>query len=219
MEQGIERSRQNYIRRGEDRRVIRCSRDLCVCLLFLSRCMRPEGPWQQLAAAFADNDLSTPHYMTRNLSPTTVGYAGAPLSPPSRSHPTKGEDIKGTKERDKGENYNLGRAWPVLFTLLPRDLLSVPALVHFSPGRLRRRPTSHPRALQKSNHRPDSVVLPEPSQRWRPRMLPPAAFPHSPPQLPDLRGPCLALREQMMPRLSLPRVAPPTVTRHQPLGP
>ena len=133
-----------------------------------------------------------------NMSPTTVGYTGPPLSPPSQSRLTEGKDIKGTKEKTK-ERYKLGRAWPVLFTILPCDLLSFPDLVHSSPGRLCRRPTPYPRALQQLYHCPNSVVLPEPPQRWRPRVLPPTILSHSPPQFSDLRGPCLALRKQMVP--------------------
>ena len=35
-----------------------CGRCVCVyALYFLSRCMRPEGPWQRLAAALADSGL------------------------------------------------------------------------------------------------------------------------------------------------------------------
>ena len=46
----------------------------CVYVFYLlSRCMRPEGPWQRLAAALADSSLFYTPLHDRILSPTTVG--------------------------------------------------------------------------------------------------------------------------------------------------
>ena len=70
------------------------------------------------------------------------------------------EKIPKGQTKETNERYNLGRAWPVLFTFLPWDLISIPVLIHSGPGSLRRPLTPHPRALQELNHRPDSVVLP-----------------------------------------------------------
>ena len=58
---------------------------VCVCLVFLSRYMRLEGPWQRLAAALADSSLFYTPIHDHDLSPTTVGYTGAILSPASRA--------------------------------------------------------------------------------------------------------------------------------------
>ena len=55
-------------------------RDACVYVLnLLSRCMRPEGPWQRLAAALADSSIFyTPIILhDQILSPTSVGQTGA----------------------------------------------------------------------------------------------------------------------------------------------
>ena len=62
------------------------SLSVCVYVFyFLSRCMRPEGPWQRLAAALADSSLFYLPLYDRILSPTTMGYTGATLSPPSHA--------------------------------------------------------------------------------------------------------------------------------------
>ena len=59
---------------------------VCVYVFyFLSRCMRPEGPWQRLAAALADSSFFYLPLYDRILSPTTMGYTGATLSPPSHA--------------------------------------------------------------------------------------------------------------------------------------
>ena len=53
---------------------------VCACVYvfyFLSRCMRPEGPWQRLATALADSSLFYLPLYDRILSPTTMGYTGA----------------------------------------------------------------------------------------------------------------------------------------------
>ena len=116
----------------------------CVYVFYLiTRCMRPEGPWQRLAAALADSSaFLTPPKHDQTLSSTTVGYAGATPSPPPRTPPDQGKGNKRTKER-----YILGRARPVLLALLPWDLLSIPILVNPGPGQLRQGSTSHPRIL------------------------------------------------------------------------
>ena len=52
----------------------------CVCnQVFIHRYMRPEGPWQRLAAALADSSGILRDHI---LSPTEmIGPSGAPLSP------------------------------------------------------------------------------------------------------------------------------------------
>ena len=165
-------------------------------------------------AALSDSSLFYIPITDRILSPTTAGYTGATLSPPSQTAQQKEKVVRGPRKETKETQPRVGPAHP---RCPARDLLFVPILVHSSPGRLRRRPTPHLRVFQKLYHRPNSVILPEPPQRWRPRLLPPTIFSHSPPQFPDLRGPCPALRKKVMPRLSPPTVAP-TVARRQPLG-
>ena len=101
---------------------------MCVCLLFVSRCMRPEGPWQRPAAALAGSSDYHPLLHDRLPSPTTMDYTGASLSPTTLSRLTKekkGKSGKMTKERD-----SLGRARPALLATLPDTLLSIPILIH-----------------------------------------------------------------------------------------
>ena len=58
----------------------RLSAPWCVYLLyFLSRCMRPEGPWQRLAAALSGNSSFPVPIHDRILSPTAMGYTGQPF--------------------------------------------------------------------------------------------------------------------------------------------
>ena len=47
--------------------------------------MRPEGPWQRLAAALADSSLFYLPLYDRILSPTTMGYTGATHPSPVHS--------------------------------------------------------------------------------------------------------------------------------------
>ena len=158
-----------------------------------------------------------PHYMTVTCPQPLWAILGRPLPLLPRPPDIRKGYQKRTKEKTK-ERYTLGRARAVLLALLPQGLVSVPVLIHSSPRRLRRRPTPHPRALQKLHHRPDSVVLPEPSQRWRPRVFPSTILSHSPPQLPNLGPPRSTLREQMVTRLPPAAVTPPTLVGLQPLG-
>ena len=62
---------------------------VCVFLVFVSRCMRPEGPWQLLAAALTDSSafLTSPT-KDQILSPTTGDHTGATPSPSSHIRPT-----------------------------------------------------------------------------------------------------------------------------------
>ena len=55
----------------------------CAYVFYLiSRCMRPEGPLQRLAATLADSSaFLTPPKHGRILSPTTLGHTGATPSP------------------------------------------------------------------------------------------------------------------------------------------
>ena len=186
----------------------------------ISRCMQPEGPWQRLAVALAESSaFLTPPTKRPDPVPNHCGlYWGNPFSsfprPPNKREKAAKRQRKGTKEK-----YILGRARPVVLALLPRDLISIPAFVRPGPGHLCRRSTPHPRILQKLYHRSDGVILPQAPQRWRPRVLPPAILSHSLPQPPDMGGPRLALRKQVMPRLSPSTTAPPpALVRPQPLG-
>ena len=77
---------------------------MCVCLLFVSRCMRPEGPWQRLAAALAGSSDYHPLLHDRLPSPTTMGYTGASLSPTTLSRLTKErKKKKGRWKDDEGK--------------------------------------------------------------------------------------------------------------------
>ena len=67
---------------------------VCVFLYLLTRYMRPEGPWQRLAAALADSSAFLNPFRDQILSPTTMGHTGAALSPPPHHPPNEGEDIK-----------------------------------------------------------------------------------------------------------------------------
>ena len=72
--------------------------------------------------------------------------------------------------------------------------------------------------FSRNSTRPDRVIFPQPSQRWFPRVLPPAILPHSLPKLPDLGGPCPTLRKEVMARLPPAAVTPPALVQLQPLG-
>ena len=136
---------------------------------------------------------ATPGY----LSPTTLSCAGATLSPnPMFRRNKKKRNHIGPRKRNKG-NHLLGRAKPVLLTLLPQDLL--PTLVHSQSYQLCRCPATGSCPLEELNHRSDSIVLPEPSQGGCPWVLPPAIISYPLPQLPNLRGPRSALDKQMKP--------------------
>ena len=75
---------------------------------------------------------------------------------------------KMTNERYEGK-YSLGRARPALLAALPGTPLSIPILIQSSPGR---HPATYPRVFQELNHRLCGFLLPQPSQRWCPRVLP-----------------------------------------------
>ena len=160
---------------------------VCVCLLFISRCMRPKEPWQRLAAALADSSaFQTPPLHDRALSPTTMGYTGAPLlllpisAGQKKSNRRQGKNTK--------EKYSLGRTRPALFTLRgPGDLLA-PVLINSNLGHLSRRPAPHPRALQEFQNCPYGLLPPQPPQSRRPPVLPEAVPSHSCPQPPYLGG-------------------------------
>ena len=98
---------------------------MCVCLLFIARCMLP-------AAALADSGAFL-HLLLHDqlLFLITLSYTRVSV-PYSRNPPDKGGVIRRKKEKDKGK-YILGRAWPVLLPLLPWGLLSVPTFAHSSP--------------------------------------------------------------------------------------
>ena len=68
-------------------------------LYLLSRCMRPEGPWQRLAAALADSSLFYIPIIWPDPVPNHNGlYWGNPFSSfPDRL--TKGKGNKRTKEK------------------------------------------------------------------------------------------------------------------------
>ena len=73
---------------------------VCVCLLFISRCMRPEGPWQRLAAALADSSAFYSPLQDQILSPTTLSYTGASLPPTPFIRQTK---ERMSQEKGKGQ--------------------------------------------------------------------------------------------------------------------
>ena len=58
---------------------------VCAGLVFVSRCIRPEGPWQRLAAALVDSSaFLTPFYMTGSCPQPLWVILGNPFLPQYR---------------------------------------------------------------------------------------------------------------------------------------
>ena len=176
----------------------------CVFLYLLTRCMRPEGPWQQR--------FSHPLSKTKSCPQPLWVILGNPclLLPIIRR--TK-ERISKRQRKETKEKYSLGRARPALLAFQP--LPDTLPIIRFRPSHSRG-PGPNRRVLQKFNHCLRRLP-PHPSHRRRPGMLPLAIFPDPLPQSPDLRLPRPALYKEVMTRLPLPAAAPAPV-RLQPLG-
>ena len=77
---------------------------VCMSWIYYLAACGPKGRDSGLLLPLRTAAFPTPPLHDQGLSPTTVGYTGAPLSPPSQDRPTK----KKRYQKDKGKGQKKG---------------------------------------------------------------------------------------------------------------
>ena len=171
---------------------------MCLCdIVFLSRYMRPEGPWQRR------------WLLLYTLFPCArtglTGHSGPPTPPTVRKDKRKKKTPRPPPEGEtKGKMHS--RA-----SLGPPPLLPHPPPIPW--GHSPRSDAPHPRGAQKFQNGVRGPPLPQISHRRGSRPLPPQSLPNLVPLPSRLRSPFRALRKEMMPGLGLSAGPSPAIWR------